>query len=488
MGRTAVVVVSAIIGGGLGLLIGGTINSDVGPVEARFSVRPSLYGDTVVEAPPLGSVTFDTHDGPLGAKASIERIRPDAAKRILDNPNSLQGLSGRIVKDLRVAATRLVLQTTASILFGAAIVTLAVIRRPRQMVVSLALGSVFLASTLAAGALTFRPRSIAEPQYTGLLTNAPSMVGTAESIVHRFSQYRGELVELITNVTQMYNATSTLPFYEPDPNTVRVLHVSDIHLNPAAFDVMHRLVRQFQINVIVDSGDLTDWGTAAEEQFVRQVGTFDVPYVFVRGNHDSVGTAQTVEDQPNGIVLEENMKRVAGLRIYGAGDPRFTPDRRTRKRPTEEAMKAVGLRLADQVRTFDNPPDMAVIHDPDEGRAFKGSVPLVLSGHVDHRSTWMMRGGTRMFIQGSTGGAGLRALTGEKPKPLQASVLYIDRATGRLQAWDDITLGGLGLTSAEISRHLEPNPNRGVGSNGVALPPPSPTPTTSLPPTPSPSR
>ena len=33
-------------------------------------------------------------------------------------------------------------------------------------------------------------------------------------------------------------------------------------------------------------------------------------------------------------------------------------------------------------------------------------------------------------------------------------LLYLDPKTKELVAWDDITLGGLGHTSAEIQRHL----------------------------------
>lgn len=58
------------------------------------------------------------------------------------------------------------------------------------------------------------------------------------------------------------------------------------------------------------------------------------------------------------------------------------------------------------------------------------------------------------MIEGSTGGGGLRAVQNKKPEQVLASVLYLDRSTRRLQAWDEITLGGLGLTTAEVSRHL----------------------------------
>ena len=58
------------------------------------------------------------------------------------------------------------------------------------------------------------------------------------------------------------------------------------------------------------------------------------------------------------------------------------------------------------------------------------------------------------MVQGSTGGAGLRALEGEEPTPVTLTVLYFHPGSKDLAAWDDITLGGLGLTSAEIDRHV----------------------------------
>ncbi|MDQ1484850.1 MAG: hypothetical protein QOJ62_543, partial [Actinomycetota bacterium] len=38
--------------------------------------------------------------------------------------------------------------------------------------------------------------------------------------------------------------------------------------------------------------------------------------------------------------------------------------------------------------------------------------------------------------------------------PLQASVLYFSRTTHQLEAYDEITLGGLGLTSVSVERHV----------------------------------
>ena len=91
----------------------------------------------------------------------------------------------------------------------------------------------------------------------------------------------------------------------------------------------------------------------------------------------------------------------------------------------------------------------------------------------------LLPAGTLSFFQGSTGASGLRGLEHEKPTPVRASVLYFDRDTRRLQAWDDITLGGLGLTSAKIERRL-------VSAQFPELAP-SPSPTSPTPTSPSPT-
>jgi hypothetical protein len=87
----------------------------------------------------------------------------------------------------------------------------------------------------------------------------------------------------------------------------------------------------------------------------------------------------------------------------------------------------------------------------------------VLAGHT-HRPSAETTDGTTLLVQGSTGGAGLRALEGDEPTDITLSVLYLDRTTGLLQAYDAITVGGLGLNDARISRRVvgtesEPQPS-----------------------------
>ncbi len=286
-------------------------------------------------------------------------------------------------------------------------------------------------------------------------------------------------------MSRLYDVTSTLPAYRPDPSTLRVLFVSDLHLNPAAWDVIRSVTKQFDVEVIVDAGDLTDHGSAAENAYVEQIATLGVPYVWVRGNHDSAVTQAAVASQPNAVVLDDaEPALVGGLRFLGVGDPRFTPDKDTRDAGPPASVAQVGLRMAStrcgrrrrQVRRSTWPWCTTVL-PPTE---MDGTVPLVLSGHYHRREQHLLPDGTLSFFQGSTGASGLRGLEGprlEKPTPVRASVLYFDRSTRVLQAWDDITLGGLGLVSAKIERRI-------VGQQFPELAPtvsPSPSPSESSP-------
>ncbi|XRQ10387.1 metallophosphoesterase family protein [Actinomadura welshii] len=460
-----------------GLLLGGRTVTPVGPTDVQLMLRPSLHGGTTLELPPLGSLRLDTHWGPVSLQASLTDVRPEQAQKLIENDTEVDRLTDRITEQIRDGVVTLLVRAALLALAGGFLAGLVLFRSWRRAVLGMASAAFGLVAVSLLTWATFNPHSIAEPRYTGLLANAPQIVGDARSIVERFSEYRAQLARLVGNVSELYATTSTLPTYEPDPSTIRVLHVSDIHLNPAAWNVIKSVSTQFKVDLIIDTGDLMDHGSEAEDRFADDISDLDVPYVYVRGNHDSEGTGEAVADQDNAIVLDDETREVEGLRIYGVGDPRFTPDKSTRDDFTgADQIRAEGLRLAAGLREEGTNPDIVAVHDPTQGEAFSGLTPLILGGHAHARSTKLLPTGTRLFVQGSTGGAGLRGLEHEEPTPIDLSVLYFSRATHRLQGWDDLRLGGLGLTSAHIERSLEPEPDRTIAPEPPpSSPPPSPT-------------
>lgn len=441
--RRVLVLLVALLGAVLGLLLGGSAGHRVGPVDTRLSVRPALVGDTRIDVAPLGSLRLDTHDGPFGLRVTVTAVRLAAARSLFNDPKQLNGLAGAAAADVRGALLALAVRCLLAAGLGAGLLCLLVFRRWRPVAAAVAVGLALVAAGAGTAAATWRSQALSEPRYTGLLASAPALVGDAQDIVARFGVYREQLAKIVTDVSRLYDVTSTLPVLAADRSAVRVLHVSDLHLNPAGFDVIESLVKQFDVDLVVDTGDLTDHGSGAENLFVNRIGALRVPYVFLRGNHDSAATAAAVARQPNAVVLDSTARTVDGLRIFGARDPRFTPDKRTEDDSLgAEALRGAGL--AARLRLLGSEPpatDIAMTHDPAMAQELDGAAPLVLAGHT-HRREVRELADSLLVVQGSTGGAGLRGLEGDSPTPIECSVFYLDRGSRRLQAYDDIDVGG----------------------------------------------
>ncbi|GAB2732955.1 metallophosphoesterase family protein [Streptomyces bullii] len=475
--RAVGLVAVVLLGAWLGLLIVGNVRVPVGPMDTTMTLRPSFTGGTKINVSPLGALRLDSHVAPVRLDVNVDQLDPVRSQALVDHPERLSGLQDEVTRDVGRGTLDLAVRSCVAVVSGATALGLAVYRRPRRALAAGGLALALLAASGGTAYATWRPDSVLEPKFSGLLSSAPSLVGNARSIVTEFDVYQKELARLVTNVTKLYDATSTLPAYAPDPSTIRVLHVSDIHLNPASWKIIASLVEQYEVDVIVDSGDTMDHGTAAENGFLDPIEDLGAPYVWVRGNHDSMVTQRYLEGLKNVHVLDEGRaETIDGLRFAGIGDPQFTPDR-SKKPGAQQSQELAGARLASALRdqrAAGTPVDVAIAHEPSAAREVDGEVPLVLAGHIHHEEMEIMKYGTRLRVEGSTGGSGLRAIEGKYPDPIEASILYFDRDTRRLQAWDAIELGGLGLTTAEVSRHLAEENQPGATT-------PSPTPSTPAP-------
>ena len=439
------------LGGALiAVLLFARVEAPIGPFDATLAFRPAAGGAQVAVAP-LGELTVDVYDGPLRLDIALQRVDQDRARTLATDPVRLAGVVDQVSDDLRDAVVELVWKTVLIALAGAAVTSAVVWRRRWEPAIAAGMTGVVLLGTAGLGAATWRPEALSQPRYTGLLVNANSLIGSAEDLVARFDAYRASLEDLVANVGTLYSAISALPAPGGTEDTVALLHVSDLHLNPAGFDLVRQVAQQFQVDGVLDTGDITDWGSQPENQLINTVGALDVPYVYIRGNHDSATTAALIAAQPNATVLDDSATEVAGLTVVGMPDPRFTPDKSTGDDGAgEDVLVASGEELAEFVGTLPSPPAIALVHDPKQATPLDGAVPVVLAGHTHQRKVTTLDDGTLLMVEGSTGGAGLRGLQGEYPEPLTCTVLYLDRGTGELRAYDEITLGGLGETEVTI--------------------------------------
>jgi predicted MPP superfamily phosphohydrolase len=474
-GRWALRVVLALTGAVIAILLFGRISAPIGPFDASLAFRPGS-GGAEVAVPPLGALAVDVYDGPLRLEVQLQRVDQERARLLATDPVRLAGVVDKVSEDLRSAVTTLIWRTALVGIAGAALTSWVVLRRRKEPLIAIGVSTALLVGTAGLGVATWRPDALSQPRYTGLLVNATSLIGDAEDIVARFDAYRASLEDLVANVGNLYATLSDLPAPGGTDDTVAFLHISDLHLNPAGFDLVRQVVDQFDVDAVLDTGDITDWGSKPENQLITRVGTFGVPYVYIRGNHDSAATAKLISELPNSTVLNGGATTVAGIDIVGIGDPRFTPDKSTGDDDAgDEVLVNTGEALAEVAEAQPGTPAIAMVHDPKEAPPLDGVVPLVLAGHKHARDVSVLDGGTRLMVEGSTGGAGLRGLQGEEPTPLTCTVLYLDPDTGALRAYDEITLGGLGETEVTIQRTVVPPEDGDSGAQSGDESSPSPT-------------
>ncbi len=513
--RWAGMLLVVLTGAAVGAVLAPATPARVGPLLLEVRVVPSVHPGVQLLLPPIGRVEFDTHTAPVAVQARVGEVDVEAAQELLNDPRGLTGLQDVAPDALRTATLRAALVTGLFALAGACAVSLLVYRRVWRRTAEVAAGLVgLLVLTGIATVATFDADRLAQPHFTGLLSRAPYVAGQAGGLVDRLESYRSGLADIVRGVTALYATSDELPVV---PGTgggdvVRVLHVSDIHLNPLAFDLIERLVTQFKVDVVVDTGDITSWGTEVESATLSRIREVKVPYVFVRGNHDSRRTQAAVAANPNAVVLDGDVVEVKGLVFAGVGDPAFTPDAGAAlsaasspsrvtipDRPTvtpaatatvgptsatpsgnpgvapsavlradqqdADPQVRAGARLADLIRQWDaerpqKPVDVALVHEPASIRPLLGTVPLVLSGHLHKRGVRVDPSGTRVMVEGSTGGAGITAGTVDRlaegsPVPLSATILYIARSGERARqviAYDEVTVGGFGLASVSLER------------------------------------
>ena len=463
--------VVAVLGAIVGLLLVPATTVEVGPLTASVHLRPSLSSETVLLLPPVGEVAFDSHTAPVRIEARIRNVDVEKAEALFYADSGFAELQERAPETIAAAAAKNAALNALFAAVGAGLAVGLTFRRVRRALLAGGSAVAVVGASIAATSVTFAPESLSQPKFEGLLSQAAYIADLGEGKAVDYSNYRDTLAEFVGQVSALYIAAESLPVGLDQDNLITVLHVSDIHDNPQAYDVIEQLHTQFAIDVVIDTGDIVSWGTPLENELLHRIGTLDVPYVYVSGNHDGAAAAATIDAQTNAMVLDNEVVEVAGLRIAGIGDPRFAADDDSDAGGWREGDKAVRdaiFQLGDTVEAYDaahpeEPVDIALIHDPTQPEGLLGRTPLVLSGHMHTSKVELDRegSGTDWFTVGSTGGAlasgGVQpVLQGDDPLDLTARMLYFDQDTRRLVAYDDIVMGGLGLVSVSIERTQMP--------------------------------
>lgn len=419
-----VVLAAAFLGGtGLAATWGSTAESD------DYRVTTRLIPRSQVEIPTsIGTAIFDTHAwGPGGEVAvsalSLPPVERAAGSPFIDIPAEVEEIKGLAES----AATRSLQKFAAGAVAGGILGMLTWLglrgadasglgsRLRGAAGAGLVAGVVAVAGWGVGVYVTFDDQYGRQLEADGLLAVGLSTGELLQELNARDQAYAGYVQSLSTYISRLREDASPA---EATDVAVRVLLMSDLH-GRNVYAQLRSVVATQDIDVVVDAGDLVQWGTGVEltarPDLVNGIEALDVPYVWVKGNHDGPATVDRMRDIPNVIVLEGGPVEVAGLRVLGTGDPRLYQDggpvESENRDEVEEIERAAAAALVERLGggPIQPPVDLAVMHHPSGARELGelSGAPVWISGHT-HQPTLDVDDRRLDVTVGTTGAAGIR--------------------------------------------------------------------------------
>lgn len=429
-------------------------------------------GGTDVLIPPLGEIQANTHKVPLSFAFSLVEVDVQELGDAISAGVQGTDFTRQLESGLRTIAIQVAIRSFVAALIAGAIAAALLPHRHRSTILSGAAGGgICVGALLLVAGITYEVEAFEQPRFTGALTRAPIVIEALNSEELSLSDVQ---TRFQTAAGRLRNLLALLAEPNPDPRneSVAVLHISDIHTNPIGLEITRQLAERFDVDAIVDTGDLTNFGLELETEFAALVRDMPAPYYYVSGNHDSVDVQARMDRLPNVTVMHGRVADIRGVTFFGWPDPTYTNWNLLPPQEAAEVRIAAGAELAEELSEVD--PDVLMVHDRrTAGEAF-GVVPLILAGH-NHRQITEERAGTRLLAVGSTGAAGLQSFTVEADLDYEAEIVYLrgDQAV----AYDYVTFSGLGGDFDIKRRTLEPlGPLVPPGASPSPTPSPSPAP------------
>lgn len=413
---------------------------DIDGVRLGFSVSPSLQGETELAIPPFGEITARTHKTPVSIQVVLEKIYLQELSQFAEEINNSKELVQKVEFELKEALKQFLVRLILFAAIGGAIGgALSPKKRLHKALAGSIVGASLIGALLLATHQTYNIHAFKQPRYSGALQAAP---WATEGIAKRLADikaFREEILNVARNVDSFY---SKIEAWQPlEGDTIKVLHVSDIHNNTLAVDLINRLVKDFNIDLVIDTGDITDFGTPVENTLVDGIASLPVPYVFVPGNHDSPETVAFLQGVENVTVLDgTKIVDVKGIRIFGMPDPTSTESEIAPA--SDSQIKAHVSDIEEALESLPERPHVIAVHNPKAASELIGKAPTVLTGHT-HKAGLIERDGNIMVNAGTTGAAGLRTFQAEEGVPYTLSIIHLDRSTKKIIAVDSIEMVGI---------------------------------------------
>ena len=398
--------------------------------EVGLDLDLASYPRTTINFPPAGEITADTHITPINLNVTLEAIHQQRLAEIIAKAEDKEALysllQGRIKQILRLFVLRLLVIGSLAGGLGAALVKL----EPKTLLTGI------VAASLVIGILTFATyysydiTAFEDPHFSGMLEAAPWMVGVIQEGLTNIEQLGAEMEQIASNMSQLFAKLDSFQTLGQVGGEVKVLHISDLHNNPAALQFVSQIVDSFAVDLVIDTGDITEYGTALEGELLNEIDKLAVPYLFVAGNHDSPAIIEKLKSFANVRVLASEIVSAAGLTIAGAEYPALADEQLAPA--NQEEMQEFSRKLAKLISESSLQVDIAAVHQYELGQSLIGKVPVLLHGHT-HSFELNQQAGTVVINAGTTGAAGVRGFKNESVLPNSVALLHYGRQQEELE-------------------------------------------------------
>lgn len=438
--RALAMILVGAVGGLVALALSPPVEGEVGPGRVELHARSAIEGRTELAVPPLGTISANTHNTPLLVRASVTSVDLTELQGLLVAERPTQAFVRQAEHDLGQLARKLAFAGLGAGIVGGAVAGL-IASRIRWRRVALSTGGGLLAVSLLLGASwgNFNAAAMSEPSFAGPIERAPQVIETMSRHVGNLDNIRSRVDTLGREIAELYALSFSTDTDNAGTPETTILHVSDLHSNPLAMDVVIEIADNFGVDAVLDTGDLTSFGLRIESRITDQIGSLDMPYLFVPGNHDSEANRNAIAATPNVRVLRNDAVTINGLQILGIEDPTFTASNEVTTAEANEINLERSPEVADRVERVE--PDVLAVHNPLIATDSMGLVPLVVNGHTHEREQEKVDGTLRLGV-GSTGANGLESFTVDTDAPFEAQILRFSGPCLRYR--DYLRVNGIG--------------------------------------------
>ncbi|MCF8010977.1 MAG: metallophosphoesterase family protein [Clostridiales bacterium] len=431
-------VLLGIMGTMLFISLFGKMTFTVEALQFELSSRFNDSGITQLEIPPLGKIKAQTHSTPVKFTVTLKNIDLDSLKRFISGTPNQEEIVNRAREKMRHVIRLYIIKILTLAALGSCFgLILMHYRGIIPLLKGALLGFAFTLILITATYFTYDETKFQNPQYEGVLQAAPQMIDLAEKTFGKIETLSQKMQLIAANLYNFFEHIDNLTPLDQDKKGIRVLHISDLHNNPAGLEFANKIATLFKADMIIDTGDISDFGTPLETMLLERLKSIKKPYLFIPGNHDSQTIKEHMEEI-KGVKIVNGLVTAKELYIMGF------PDSASYSNSVETSIEPGYIDdIKQKINRAEENIDIAAVHNNHIGEKLQGFAPVILFGH-NHKLSVEKKEDSVLINPGTTGASGIRGL--QSLKTSYSVVLlhfYKNNKKLKLTAVDSITVDNI---------------------------------------------